>query len=231
MSAGIMTESEQPSIFTASDLQVRHVAFLDVLGFGAKVLSDIRGTVSLYEELVRGWQFHNRIYSQVQLTIYSDSMILVSDELPPLLQAITSLHMITMGLSCILRGGVASGLHVSSSGGQDIYVVSEPLTRAVALEKIVRDPCVAIDESVEIPDRWWPINFPNVHRPILWFEGRRIVNPFHRYWYRSGQIRAEELRALYPDHRSKYDWVIRLYEAVGREHPLIPPELLSEENG
>jgi hypothetical protein len=226
-----MKESEKPSIFTASDLRVRHVAFLDVLGFSAKVLSDFNGTVSLYEELVSGWQIHNRVYSQVQLTIYSDSMILVSNELPPLLQAVTSLHMITMGLSCMLRGGIATGLHVSSSGGQDIYVVSEPLTRAAALEKIVRDPCVAIHESVEIPDRWWPANLPNVHRPILWYEGRRIVNPFHRYWYRSGQIRAKELRALYLDHRSKYDWFIRLYEAVGREDPLIPPELIVSGKG
>jgi len=36
---------------------------------------------------------------------------------------------------------------------------------------------------------------------------------------------------LYLDHRSKYDWFIRLYEAVGREDPLIPPELIVSGKG
>lgn len=136
--------------------------------------------------------------------------------------------MITMGLSCMLRGGVASGLHTEANSGQDTYVVSEPLTRAVALEKTVSNPCVALDDSIAVPDRWWPLDFPNVHRPILWFDGRRIVNPFHRYWYRSGQIRAFELRERSPSHSSKYDWFLRLYDAVGSNEPLIPPEYRRE---
>jgi hypothetical protein len=123
------------------------------------------------------------------------------------------------------------GRHVSSSSDQDTYVVSEPLTRAAALEKVVRNPCVAIHEAIEIPDQWWPVNFPNVYRPILWFEGQQIVNPFHRYWYKSGKIIAEELSSLYPDHRSKYDWFIRLHDAVGREDPLIPPNVFVMQNG
>jgi hypothetical protein len=128
----------------------------------------------------------------------------------------------------MLRGGVASGLHTEANSGQDTYVVSEPLTRAVALEKTVSNPCVALDDSIAVPDRWWPLDFPNVHRPILWFDGRRIVNPFHRYWYRSGQIRAFELRERSPSHSSKYDWFLRLYDAVGSNEPLIPPEYRRE---
>jgi hypothetical protein len=102
-----MTDLEQPAIFNVSDSQVRHVAFLDILGFSAKVLSDFQGTVALYTELVKRWHTLTRAnaYLQVQLTIYSDSIILICEELPPLLQAITSLYMITMSLSCMLRGG------------------------------------------------------------------------------------------------------------------------------
>lgn len=219
-----MEEPNTRSPFAGIEPLVRHVAFLDVLGFSAKVLADFHGALSLYAELVKSWQIHNIVFHQVQLTIYSDSLVLVSEELPPLLQSITSLHMITMGLSCMLRGGVATGLHMATNNGQDTYVVSEPLTRAAALEKVVINPCVALDDSLAVPDRWWPLDLPNVHRPILWFDGRRIVNPFHRYWYRSGQIRAIELRERSPNHRSKYDWFLRLYDAVGSSEPLIPPE-------
>lgn len=212
--------------FAGAEPRRRHAAFVDVLGFSAKVMDDFDGTVALYCELLGHWQIHRKVYEQVELTIYSDSLLLVSDELAPLLQAITSLHMLTMGLSCMLRGGVASGRHVSSCSGSDTYVVSEPLTRAALMERTVINPCVALDESVEVPERWWPVNVPNVHRPILWFEGRRIVNPFHRYWYRSAEIRATELRNRYPSYSAKYDWFLRLYTAVGSNEPLIPPELL-----
>ncbi len=220
-----MPDALKSSKLLATEPKLCHVAFLDVLGFSAKVLNDFGGTVAVYAELIRGWEIHRKVYKQVELTIYSDSLLLTSDELPPLLQAVTSLHMITMGLSCMLRGGVASGLHVSVSAGRDTYVVSEPLTRAAALEKAVGDPCVALDDCVDVPEHWWPVDFPNIHRPILWFEGRRIVNPFHRYWYRSGQIRAEELRAQYPSHSEKYDWFLRLYDAVGSSKPLVPPAI------
>jgi hypothetical protein len=219
-----MTQPERASPLSGAMPKHQHVAFLDVLGFASRVLSDYAGALSLYTDLIGHWDIHNRAYSGVRLTVYSDSLMLVSEKLLPLLQAITTLHMLTMNRRCLLRGGVASGLHVEVNSDGNSYVVSDPLTRAAVLEKTVGDPCVAIDDSVVIPPEWWPAEFPNVHRPILWFENRRIVNPFHRYWYLSAKIVVTEMRTTFPKYQAKYDWFLRLYEAVGSEAPLIPPE-------
>jgi hypothetical protein len=64
-----MEEPNTRSPFAGIEPQVRHVAFLDVLGFSAKVLADFHDTVSLYAELVRGWQIQNHVFPQVRLTI------------------------------------------------------------------------------------------------------------------------------------------------------------------
>lgn len=64
--------------------------------------------------------------------------------------------------------------------------------------------------------------------PLLFYEGRSIVNPFGRYWFKSATIHATALRETHPMHREKYDWFLALADAVARDEVLVPEAALTE---
>ena len=87
---------------------MKYVGFCDILGFSSAVQKDFDATIALYKELreiLRDWPFSER----AQITVYSDSILVVADELPPVLDAIVSLHWVALRHAWLIRGGVAYG--------------------------------------------------------------------------------------------------------------------------
>jgi len=218
--------SEHASQFKDAPEPAKYLAFVDMLGFSERVLNGFREARAFYVDLIERVEVIDVVMDNVSLTLASDSMILVSDSLPNLIQAVQQVHMATLSRKCLVRGGIAYGKHVELHRSSNSYVLSEALTRAASLEKTIRHPCVVIDPEITIPEKWWPVDCRNLDRPVLHYRGHAIVNPFHAYWFKSGYLNADELRAQHPDHAVKYDWFIDLYAAVAMSYPLIPPKML-----
>jgi hypothetical protein len=121
--------------------------------------------------------------------------------------------MITLLQDCLIRGGIAFGKHIESTNDQDFIVVSQALVHAVAIEKSIRHPCVAIHSSVQLPD--WALD-PRLHpleRGVIRFEGIQMICPFNPLWGHSAMTRVAMLYEQHPEHAEKYDWFLRLYDA------------------
>lgn len=100
--------------------------------------------------------------------------------------------------------------------------MSEALVRAVAVEKTVRSPCIALDERiVPPPGAWFPYE-NNLHRALLYYESRWLVSPLSVAWGVSAATRVENLKAEYPEHSDKYDWFLEFHRHIFDEEPLIP---------
>jgi hypothetical protein len=118
---------------------------------------------------------------------------------------------------CIVRGGIAYGDHKKDKKNGIRFIVSAGISKAAAIEKTVKWPCVAIHPDIEIPDEFWV----QETRPLLYFEGIRLVSPFTLYWFLSASLRVQKLAEQYPEHAAKYEWFLRLYEAA-KVDPLVP---------
>jgi hypothetical protein len=203
---------------------LRFVAFVDILGWSAKVLSDFGGTISLYRSLLDFCRpLADDFRGLESLRFASDSILIVSETVWPLLRAVNVLHHATLFHDCLLRGGIAFGKHVEAGKLSDLHIVSEPLVWAAHLEREVHHPCVALHESAvpEVDPR--ELLAADVFlRPILYFEGRWIVNPFNIMWGTSAVTRVTQLWEQYPEHAEKYKWFLRLYEAVRNRDALVP---------
>src|SRR5258705_10321367 len=86
----------------------KYVAFCDVLGFSNAVLNRFDETIAVYANFIgrmRRWPLPDKVV----LSMYSDSILLVSDDLHPMLQALQSLWFATLTQDWMIRGGVAYG--------------------------------------------------------------------------------------------------------------------------
>jgi hypothetical protein len=99
--------------------------------------------------------------------------------------------------------------------------VSAGISKAAALEKKIKWPCVALHPDLEIPDYAWADD----RRYLLYFDGLRIVNPFNVAWYKSAGGRVRRMKKEHPAHAAKYDWFLRLFEAHATKR-LIPEDVL-----
>lgn len=206
-----------------------YVAFVDVLGFSNLVEQEFETALGTYHQLVENVFSIKKHPSAVSVQVFSDSMLLTSSNLIDLVKLTQTLNFVTLVTDCLVRGGIGFGQHSVETHGRDTLVVSQALTRAVAAEKRVRYPCVELHESV-VPERWvWVNNADTFLRPILYFEGVRLVNPFNIMWGLSAQSRVRQMRARHPEHSDKYDWFLRLYDAVAARDilRLVPPEYAS----
>jgi hypothetical protein len=129
----------------------------------------------------------------------------------------------------LVRGGIAYGPHVEVERGGTMLTVSAALTRAVQLEKIVKRPCVVIDDGIELPEAlWFEQRIPST--AVLYFDGLRLVSPFGVAWFRTAGWRARRLLKMYPEHADKYKWFLSLYDAVNRRELLRPPDIIEKYN-
>ena len=211
----IIKPFEHPNVGTA------YVAFLDVLGFSQRIENGFDEALGAYRELLRNVEMFEPS-SSISLRVYSDAILVSSPELVPVIKAVHTLNMLTLFGSCLVRGGIGYGLHAEEESGANTFVVSQALSRAVEVEKRIRRPCVGLHASVDMPDIFWLNDADNYLRPLLFFDGIVLVNPFNIGWGVSARHRVAMMRDEYPEHSEKYDWFLRLYDAVSSGENLVP---------
>jgi hypothetical protein len=212
-------------IFDRNQVSGRYCAFVDILGFGAATESDLPSVLRMYEVLLDNVDFVLAAKPPVQVSVYSDSFVLVSPELAPLIVSVRTLLFILMMNNCLTRGGIAYGEHAEGEKAGTKCIVSAAISKAVKLEKEVKWPCVALHPEIQIPDEAWAQS----GRTLLYFDGLRIVNPFSIGLYKSAGGRVMNMKKEYPQHSAKYDWFLRLFEAHAKER-LIPEEVIGRLN-
>jgi hypothetical protein len=206
----------------------KYVAFCDVLGFSSAVISDFDATMALYESFrihVREWPFDPK----AQVSVYSDSILVVADELPTVIRTVVSLNWAAFLQDWLLRGGISYGRYWEDKENGNLFVVSDALVKAVSLEKTVKVPAVVISEEISLGIEAWVPRFEHgaTNTPLLHFQGRSLVNPFNPYWFNSAIIRAKRLLEAHPTHREKYEWFLSLADAVARDELLVPDSALN----
>jgi hypothetical protein len=214
---------------TPNSVPQKYVGYCDILGFSAAVLNDFDGTVSLYRQLrehLRMWPFP----ADAKVSVYSDSILVVSDSLPSVLNTIVSLNWAALMQGWLIRGGVAYGRYLEEKEDGNLFVVSDALVHAVAIEKSAKVPAVVVSTDIDLGIEAWVPRFKhNIFRaPLLYFEDRRIVNPFNEYWFKSSVIRVRQMLKQHPQHREKYDWFLSLAQSVAQDDLLIPESALKE---
>lgn len=208
---------------SSADAPLKYVAFCDVLGFSAAVSNDFDATIALYREFqknVQNWPFAER----AKVSVYSDSMIVVSDELPPVVRAVKSLQWAALLQGWLVRGGIARGRHWEEGDASNLFVVSDALVKAVAIEKTVKVPAVVISTDIELGIEAWVPRFESgaITATVLYFGGHAIVGPFNEYWFNSAVIRVQQMLESFPAHAEKYEWFLSLADAIRRDDLLVP---------
>lgn len=220
MTAGSENPREQ-------QIDTRYVGFCDILGFSNKILTDFDGTLEVYRE------FANLLLGipvkDAEITIYSDAVLITSQSLARVAQAIQNLWFVALVRNLMLRGAITKGRYWEQRQGNNMLVASDALARTVKIERTVGVPAVVIADDVEIPDEFWLSRIANgpYLTPILHFRERNIVNPFNLMWGTSAGDRATQLMAESPQHKDKYLWFLSLYEAVKNNRELIPADVLA----
>ncbi|MBI5603502.1 MAG: hypothetical protein HY879_09100 [Deltaproteobacteria bacterium] len=209
--------------FKGEKLSNQYVAFVDILGFGREVNENFCNLLENYEKMLDFIRIPQSISLNVTVKVFSDSFIISSRNIHQLSEVVKGLHMMTLANDFLIRGGIGFGSHIEVQKETDLYVVSQALNRAVEVEKEIKMPCVALHESVEIPDEWWNPDVSPFMRKILYFDGIRLISPFNVFWGTTARLRVASMSKKYPEHRDKYDWFLKLYEAVISGDPLIPP--------
>lgn len=207
----------------------KYVAYCDVLGFSHAVENHFEATIRLYKEFkekISDWPFPEK----VNVSVYSDSIFIVCDELPPLLYAVQSLWFATLTQDWLIRGGIAYGKYWEDRSNGNLFVVSDALVRAVRLESTVKVPGVVLSPEVEVPLAAWVARFHDgpFSAPLLHFDGHNVVNPFNPYWFASAKMRITQLLGQFPQHSTKYEWFLKLAEEVEAHEPLVPVSVIEE---
>lgn len=209
-------------MFDPAAAESKYVAFVDILGFGRKVRESFDTALEIYEQVLGSIEIVDGMREDVSLRVYSDAFLLTSPKLGSMIGMIQALHMKSLFADCLVRGGIGFGKHLEVKNTDNLFVVSQPLVCAVETEKRIKYPCVGFHKGVNIPDHWWEAGLSNIDRGVLLYEEEPIVNPFNRYWAHSAMTRVAMMPAEFPEYREKYDWFLRLYDAVMGSEPLIP---------
>lgn len=225
-----MTDSTSPLAALGGKAPTKFVGFVDLLGFSRRVLTEYDNSLKYYEAILRSAGLIPTLRPEVKVTMYSDSFLLVSEELGPIILAAQALEMQTLFNDCLVRGGIAEGKHLEVHDEQNLYVVSEALTKAAVLEKSIKHPCIALHPDIKIPEAWWLSNHQNIERGLLYFGGINLVNPCNIAWGQSAAMRVIQMRDKWPEHRDKFDWFLELHQAIFSPVPMIPPQFFMESN-
>lgn len=214
---------------TSDHVTAKYVGFCDVLGFSSAVLNNFDSTVALYRQFqqdVREWPFPTR----AEVSVYSDSILVVSEDLPAVLHTVVSLNWATLLHGWLIRGGVAHGQYWESRENGNLFVVSDALVKAAHLEKTVKVPAVVVSPEISLGIEAWVPRFEHgpFKCPLLHFQGHTVVNPFNSYWFASAIARVRRQLEADPEHGNKYNWFLALAEAVARDDLLIPESALAK---
>lgn len=204
---------------TAAKAPTRYVAFLDILGWASRVSSNFDDACEAYRTIL---ELGRSEFGGVEsVRFVSDSMLVVGEEPWPVIRAANAPHFLALANDCLVQGGVAYGRHIEFGENPRSHIVSEALI--VAARYDTGHPCVVVDPSA-MPqidlDGWRKAD--TFLRPMLYYEGRWIVNPFSIMWGVSAANRVAQLGDAHPEHAAKYDWFLRLYQAAARRESLLP---------
>ena len=178
--------TESPSLtefdtigFNKVSPDIRFIAFIDILGFGHRVLADFDAARRDYSMLVDHIGLMNASNAfAVTIRMFSDSVYLASANPSAVIEAC---HWVQHGAlwccSWLVRGSIAAGRHQELSTENDLYVVSEPLVHAVKSEKGLRNPCVTIHPTAVPGELVFNGAASNFARTLLFYDGQWIVNP------------------------------------------------------
>lgn len=206
-----------------------YVAFVDLLGFSHRVVSDFEETIELYRHTIIEAVILSGYSKKVNIRVYSDAFLITSADFAAIAYVVNYLHMCALRNDYLVRGGIGFGRHFEARNASNLYIVSTPLVKAVGLEKTVKHPCVVVDQEIEIPsDLWGPAAMPNIDRPVLFYEGQAIINPCHQYWGTSARMRVEQMLENLPQHAEKYRWFLRFHDAIFSDVPLIPQKFIDD---
>lgn len=208
---------------------MRYVAFCDVLGFSNAVVHDFERTISVYSDFMvrmRDWPFPNK----AEVSIYSDSILIVSDDLSAVMYAVKNLWFATLTQDWLIRGGIAYGRYWEHRENGNLFVVSDALVRAVKLESTISHPAIGFSPEVDLTLAPWISRFEQgvLVAPILHFQGLTFVNPFNPFWFQSARTRVRQLLQRFPRHEAKYNWFLNLADAVDEHHALVPEDVWNE---
>ena len=217
---------EEKRFLDPSDVKEMYVAFVDVLGFSSNIIHDFHSLLQTYENMLSYLHITESMHPEVKLFIFSDSFLLVSETLGPLILKVQALLMQTLFSDFLVRGGIAYGKHLESNSPPHLFMVSEAVVKAVSIEKSIKNPCIAIHPDIEISDDWWCGISRNIERGILYFGGHRIVNPLNIVWGQSAATRVRQMLEEHPEHKSKFEWFLELHQAIFSPLPMVPPKLL-----
>jgi hypothetical protein len=208
---------------------MRYVAFCDVLGFSNAVQDRFEEVIELYEQfanLMDTWPFPEK----VKVCVYSDSILLVCNEISPLLKAVQSLSFATLGYDFLIRGGISHGRYWERRKDGNLFVVSDAMVRAVKLESAIKIPAVGFSPEIDIPSELWMPHFADQPflSPVLHFRGQTVVNPFNTFWFASSKNRVRQMATRFPEHGAKYDWFLELAEAIENNEVMVPTSVVDQ---
>src|SRR5437867_2287314 len=104
----VQKNPDEPGIPPSSaNIPERYVAFCDILGFSDRILNDFSQIFDAYRgfcELIADFSF-----KEVELTIYSDAVLLIGETLAPVLSAAQGLWFFALARNFMLRGAITKG--------------------------------------------------------------------------------------------------------------------------
>lgn len=221
--------NEDTPIFDRDRVGEKYVGYVDILGFSSKVLKNFEKSLETFESVLKASGDVKESNPEVEIRIYSDSYLLISDSLPRVVAATQGLLMQTLFNDYLVRGGIAYGKHVDTAQPPHLFMVSEAVVKAATIEKTVKYPCVALHPDIDIQDEWWDPSERNLDRGVLYFGGLIIVNPCNRMWGASSATRIRQLLDAHPEHREKYEWFLELNQAIFSPVPMVPPRFFTKE--
>ena len=220
--------TDNPRILEPSKVSLKYVAVIDILGFSSRVLANFTSALETFEQVLDSVGHVRTLIAGVELRIYSDSYLLISDSLPPVVRASQGLLMQTLFNDYLVRGGIASGQHIDVSHGGDVFMVSEAVVKAATLEKTIKYPCIAVHPDTPVSDDWWSPAPRNLDRGLLYFGGVTVVNPCNVTWGTSAATRVLQMLEANPAHREKYEWFLELHQAIFSPVPMVPPRFFAQ---
>src|SRR6266849_1861067 len=101
----------------------RYVGFCDILGFSNRILSDFAGTLEIYKrfgDTISGFSF-----KEVEVTMYSDAVLITGNSLGPVSSAIQSLWFFALASDLMIRGAITKGRYWEQRRSSHVLVASD----------------------------------------------------------------------------------------------------------
>lgn len=207
--------------------EVRFCAFIDILGFGNRIIEEWDRALEHYGKVMEGsllWPLAMNLFAQYapdffdhsEVMVLSDAIIISSDTMPAVLMSSLMAYSLALYNGVPLRGWISSGKHVHKRTAKFDFLVSEALVRSYRGEqnqaiypRIVIDPIIVNEiDPVMYPfviqgeDNFWFLNpLPEVTKKNLTILAVFIIDSLKQY-------------SQQPDILKKYCWLADLYNSI-----------------